>query len=110
LGDKDEAFAWLEEAVFAHAVGRSADVRDAPAALGDEMFCGLLAHMVIVYAHKVGIEAAEPAVDQDQGHAGVADSAQLLAVFLARCQHQAVEMVGKHVLDLVLFKPGIAFR
>src|SRR6185312_9640703 len=102
-------------AVAAHAVEGgagvlSADMRDAAAALLDEVAGRHLADLYVVRPDKVRGEIREVAVEQKVGRLLVAQFVKIAQLRLTRRDQQNVDAAGKKGANLLLLDFGIFFR
>ena len=95
-------------AAVAHAGGRTANVRNALAPCA--MRCSVASSPTFTSSTptKFERESGKAAVDENQRHARLGDAAQAVGILAARGDDKTVEMVGEHVLDLVLLQLRIA--
>ena len=116
----DDIVLWNAEAMFSHCVPialgsliadigrRSAEVSDALAALRDEVLGGEFSDSVVIDANEVAGKALETSIEQNQRDSCMSDHPEIFSIFLAGRDDEAIEAVGKHVFDLVLFQGWIA--
>src|SRR5271168_4943031 len=97
------------EAAIADAVFRASYVGKASTAHSQQMLGCEFSSGVIVRTNKVGGQVFERAVQQEQGRVTLLGLAEGIRIRLARGDHQRIQAVRQHVLDLLLLQFGIFF-
>ncbi len=87
--------------------GRQVDERcDAPVPLGEQVLGGEPAAAVVVDGHRVDVDAAGWAVDEDGGGAGPQLADEVVLALARRHDHQPVDPAGDQVVDELLLAVG----